>query len=283
MYAGTKIKQTLPKSIGLIAGGGRLPAIIGAHLQSCGVRVFVIRLSEVDDDALHMFDGVDGRMDKMGRCFEVLKAHNISDIVLIGRVGRPQLRALRPDFVTLKILPHLLWPLLFKGDDALLRAVRRMLEQRGFHLWGAHQLAADLLAPEGVMGAHEPGPQGRADIAKGWGAALAHGQADKGQAIVVQREMILDVEGRDGTDALIARAGKLRIPGGAQPVLVKTVKPNQDRLIDLPTVGPDTVQECFNAGFAGIAVEAGGVLIADKAQMIKLADEQGIFVIGLRA
>lgn len=275
MYASAKITA-------IIAGGGDLPALLATHIRASGGVPFIIRLMPFCDvDALSEFDGVDARMDKAGAIFAAMRARGAHDVVMIGSVTRPKIWQLRPDFKTLRILPRLLWALVAKGDDALLRAVRCMLEHEGFTLRGMHEYMAELLACKGVMGGHAPGVQGQADIKMGWDAALAHGAADKGQAIVVQRGMILDVEGRDGTDALIARAGQLKVPGGAQPVLVKTVKPHQDWLIDLPTVGIHTIENAFNAGFAGIAIEAGGVLMVDKAAMIARADEYGMFIVGI--
>ena len=63
--------------------------------------------------------------------------------------------------------------------------------------------------------------------------------------------------------------------------MVKASKPTQDLRIDLPTIGPVTVELAAAAGLAGIAGEAGHVLIIDRDETIRLADELGLFIFGV--
>ena len=117
------------------------------------------------------------------------------------------------------------------------------------------------------------------DIRRGLEVAEALGRADAGQAVVVQQGIVLAIEAAEGTDRMIARAARLRRegPGG---VLVKMAKPQQDRRMDLPVIGPDTVEAAAAAGLRGIAVEAGGVLVLDREAAIRSADEKGLFITG---
>ena len=96
------------------------------------------------------------------------------------------------------------------------------------------------------------------------------------------KDIQLAVEGIEGTDALIRRSADLKRKGTGG-VLVKVSKPQQDRRMDLPTIGPATVQAVKNAGFVGIAVEAGSVLISQSEQTVKLANQLGIFIVGVKA
>jgi hypothetical protein len=64
-------------------------------------------------------------------------------------------------------------------------------------------------------------------------------------------------------------------------VLAKAVKPNQDRRIDLPAIGPATVMGAARAGLAGIVGEAGSLLVIDRAAVIQTADELGLFILGV--
>ena len=63
-------------------------------------------------------------------------------------------------------------------------------------------------------------------------------------------------------------------------MLVKAPKPGQEERVDLPTIGPDTVESAARAGLAGIAVAAGRVLIADRAATLAAADAHGLFLFG---
>ncbi|MDP6175104.1 MAG: UDP-2,3-diacylglucosamine diphosphatase LpxI, partial [Rhodospirillales bacterium] len=68
---------------------------------------------------------------------------------------------------------------------------------------------------------------------------------------------------------------------GVGGVLVKLKKPGQDRRLDLPAIGPATVEHAVQAGLAGIAVEAGGTLLIDRDTLIEAADAAGLFVVGI--
>ena len=107
----------------------------------------------------------------------------------------------------------------------------------------------------------------------------ALGRLDIGQAVVVQQGVVLGVEAIEGTEALIARCGALARPG-ARPVLVKTAKPDQERRVDWPTIGTDTIDQLRTAGFAGLALGAGRVLVLDRPAIIAAADGAGLFVTG---
>ncbi len=173
---------------------------------------------------------------------------------------------------------------IFGGDDGLLSAVLRVIREEGFRPLGAQEILDDLLVEEGVLGAHAPREDDRADIARGGVVARALGVADVGQCCVVQQGLVLGLEAIEGTDALLARCAGLRRegPGG---VLVKLVKPRQDIRADLPVIGPETVRGAAAAGLAGIAVQArtahAGTLVVDRATTVAAADAAGLFLVAI--
>jgi DUF1009 family protein len=96
---------------------------------------------------------------------------------------------------------------------------------------------------------------------------------------------VLALEAAEGTDAMLARVAALPMAvrgeaGARRGVLVKCAKPIQDRRIDLPTIGVDTLEAAAKAGLSGLAVEAGGALIVDRAAVVARADALGMFVVG---
>jgi DUF1009 family protein len=106
------------------------------------------------------------------------------------------------------------------------------------------------------------------------------GDLDVGQAVIIQEGLILGVEGVEGTDELIRRCGAYRRKGRGG-ILIKTCKPGQDRDLDLPTIGPETVKNCAEAGLHGIVFYAGLTLLIDPQEVADLADRHNIFVVGL--
>lgn len=221
------------------------------------------------------------RLGAAGRMLALLRRHACRELVLVGPVRRPSLVSLRPDAEGLRIVARI-GRAAFAGDDGLLAAVVRVLAEEGFVVVGAHEILGEALGPAGLLSHASPDEQARADIVRGVAVVLALGSVDVGQACVVQHGCVLAVEAIEGTDGMLARAaGLLRSgPGG---VLVKLVKPGQDRRADLPTIGPQTILLADAAGLRGVAFEAGGTLITDRAACVAEADRLGLFLLGLDA
>ena len=95
---------------------------------------------------------------------------------------------------------------------------------------------------------------------------------------------MLAVEAAEGTDALLERCAAVKKLGrthGAQTgVLVKAPKPGQEERIDMPTIGPQTMHKVAAAGLAGVAVAAGHVLMAERAETIRAANGHRLFLVG---
>ena len=198
---------------------------------------------------------------------------------------RPPIRHLRLDLETVRVMPRIIRAYR-GGDDHLLTGIGRILEDYGFRLVGAHEVAPEILAAAGCLGRHAPSPRDKADMARALALLAAIGPFDVGQAAVVANGHVLAVEAAEGTDHMLAhiaemrRAGRIRSASGAG-VLVKAPKPSQDRRFDLPTIGPSTVRHVAAAGLAGIAVAAGEVIVAQPAEVVTLADQANLFVVGV--
>lgn len=266
--------------LGIVAGGGDLPRRLIDACTGQGRPFFVIAFrDQTDPETVVGTPHVWLRLGAAGEALSVLRDRGVGQLVMAGRIRRPSLAALRPDAFALKVFAKA--GLAAFGDDGILKALVAALEEEGLAVIGPEDVLADLLATEGTYGSFAPDDAARADIAKGIAVARGLGALDVGQAAVVQQGLVLGVEAIEGTDALLARCGELRREGSGG-VLVKVKKPNQERRADLPTIGPDTVAGAARAGLAGIAVEAGGALVVDRAAVIAAADGAGLFVVGVR-
>lgn len=268
------------RKLGIIAGNGTLPnAVIKACRQEKRP-VFVLGLKGHADPALlQENEGAFIRLGSVGRAIRLFRRAGVQDIVFIGGVRRPSVAEILPDFKGLCMLVKVGFRLL--GDNQLLSILLAEAEHQGFTVMGVDQLVPGLVAPEGVYGNVAPSIKDWEDIRHGVQVAKILGQADVGQAVIVQRGLVLSVEGIEGTTELIRRTAALKRKG-AGGVLVKVAKPQQDRRVDLPTIGPQTVQAICDAGFKGIAIEAGSALLAGADQTIALADKLGVFIVGVR-
>ena len=219
------------------------------------------------------------RIGAAGEIMAAFRAHGVVDLVIVGPVRRPSLLDLRPDAVGSRLLARI-GRAAFAGDDGFLAAIVQVLGTEGFRVLGAHEVMADATAPAGVLGAVMPDRQAQDDVQRGVAVVRALGIADVGQGAVVQQGIVLALEAIEGTDAMLARAGLLARPGPGG-VLVKLVKPGQDRRTDLPTIGPATIAAAAAAGLRGVAFEAGGTLMTDRAAVIAAADAAGLFLLGI--
>jgi DUF1009 family protein len=270
----------MPRSLGIIAGGGELPAKLAAAAAATGRSVFILGLEGFADPAIlapwpHEFH----RIGAAGRILAALRERGCQDLVMIGPVRRPSLLDLRPDAEGTRVLARV-GRAIFAGDDGLLGAVIKVFAEEGFTVIGAHEVMGGFLAPAGVLTRAAPDDAAMADIRRGVEVARVLGMADVGQGCVVQQGLVLAVEAIEGTDAMLSRAGSLRRDGFGG-VLVKLVKPGQDRRADLPTIGPETVRLADAAGLRGLAFEAGATILADREACLAAADAAGLFMIGL--
>lgn len=267
------------EKLGIIAGGGRLPALVAESCEKKGIACFVIGFEGQTDEAF-----MKGRphlrtsLGHVGKVIKTLKAENVRDLVLIGSIRRPGFLELKPDWKGMEILSRIGIKAL--GDNDLLSLLRGELEAEGFRVHGAHRFVDDMLMPEAVLGQILAGEDVRADIALGFRVSQALGALDIGQAVVVQQGIVLALEAAEGTDALIERAGALQKKGRGA-ILVKTCKPQQDMDLDLPAIGPETVRKAHESGLAGIALHAGHAFIIDRDEVAKMADRYRMFVIGI--
>ena len=272
--------SSFPK-LGIIAGGGAVPRLIIETCRAQGRDFFVVCLEgQADGDTAFDTPHAWLPLGAFGKLRDLVVTQKITEVVMIGRVRRPSLGELKPDWLAIKGLAKIGFH--FLGDDALLRAIGRAIEQEcHVRVIGVQDILGGVLCREGQLGSHAPDAEAKQDIARGVAVAKALGLVDVGQSVVVQQGIVLGVEAIEGTDALIARCKDLKREGNGG-VLIKLAKPQQDDRFDLPALGPDTIEAAFKAGLRGIAVEADRSLLIDRDRVKKLADEKGLFVVGVR-
>lgn len=275
------------RPLALICGGGRLPLAVADSVAARGRQVLLFPMRGIarpEDYADRPHTWV--HIAQFGPFARAARAAGCSEMVLLGSLVRPSFWQLRLDWPSLKVLPRIAAGYR-GGDNHLLSHVVKLIEEQGFRVLGAHEVAPEILVPEGVLGAVQPGARDRVDIALGLDYLRAAGPFDIGQAVVVADRHVLAVEAAEGTDAMLARVADMRANGRVRSaagtgVLVKAPKPHQDRRLDLPSVGPTTVHNVARAGLAGMAVAAGETIVAEPERLIAAADAANVFIAGVR-
>jgi len=266
----------------IIAGNGQLPLAVARALEQRGQTPFLVPLRGEAAHELYRYEHKEISIVEFAKLIRALKDHEIKNIVLAGGVTkRPDLRDLRLDWPTLRVLPRLIFKL-GRGDDALLRAFIAALESFHFRVCGAHQIVPELLADTGMrLTKCLPSASARQDIELAARAAQMLGTLDVGQGAVAVKGRIVALEGAEGTDEMLARVQQLRHNGripSAGGVLVKVMKPAQEARADLPTIGPITIENAYQAGLNGVAVEGQRSFILEPAETVARADHYGMFV-----
>lgn len=267
-------------ALALIAGNGNLPLEIIRSCQKRNIYLIVIgfesqiHLNEMNVPYAQFSIG------SIGKILAHLKKHNIKQIVFAGNIKRPSLKELQVDWVGAKWLQKLSLKAM-KGDDALLSAILKLLEKEGFEILKPSDFLDNLMLPVGTLTKALPTPEDYLDIERGAQILRTLSPLDVGQSVIVQQGLVLGIEAIEGTKALIERCGLLKRQGSGG-VLVKMAKAGQNKKIDLPTIGPDTIQDLKKAGLVGIAAEANLTQVVDYEQTIKLADELGLFIVEVK-
>jgi DUF1009 family protein len=276
-----------PAPLVLVAGAGRLPELVAESLDRAGRPFRILAIRGFAERTMRARAAACVDLLDIAGVLAILKAWGPVSVVPAGGVARPNPAAILNAAAALRNRDALK-AIAGGGDDRLLRGALALLEENGHAVVGVHEVAPDLLSPEGVMGRHAPDAAALASIATGRALLGALAPYDVGQAAVVAAQRALTVEGPEGTDRMLARARALgRKPfgfGASQPgtVLVKVAKTGQDLRVDLPAVGPRTVAAAAAAGCAGLAIQAGFTLIIDRPATVAAADRAGLFLIGLR-
>ncbi len=270
--------------LAIVAGRGALPRLIAEDQARRGLPYCVVRL---DGTALDWAEGhpvIDAVLEKPGGLFAALRRKGFGAVTFAGAVRRPSLDPRRFDLTMVRLAPRILAGLR-SGDDSTLRMVAGIFEGEGFAVKAPHELLADLVVGAGVVTRARPLPADEADAARAARIVGALGAVDTGQGAVVAQGICLGLESIQGTDVMldfVARTGGgfRPDPDGARGVLYKAPKAGQDWRMDLPAVGPATIEGARAAGLAGVVVQAGGVLLLGRDETIAAADAAGLFLWG---
>ena len=259
--------------LAIIACGGALPVqIAAAHPDAVRITLEGIPSALEDNSERH-------RLEKIGGLFEALRGHGVGRVVFAGALSRPAIDPAECDAEMLSIAPRVM-AALSRGDDALLRQVMDIFEDRGFAVVAAHSLVPDLVAEAGHLAGPAMGEADGQDALRGAEILSQLSALDIGQGCVVAGGLCLGIETVQGTDALLRFVADTpaHLRRGAKGVLIKAPKHGQDLRVDMPASGPQTVAGAARAGLAGVVVAAGGVMILDRGATLQAFEDAGLFL-----
>jgi DUF1009 family protein len=270
------------RPLAIICGGGALPLAAAKAAREGGRDVFLVGLIGSAPIEIEAFPHLWVRLGELGKLFSALAERSVEDLAILGAVSRPEFADLKLDWGAVKRAADI--ARIFRGgDNNLLAGVARIFEREGFRIVGPRDFAPALLAPTGAIVGRCP--ENDSDMTLGAALLGAISPFDVGQGVVVANARVLAVEAAEGTDAMLARIADMRASRrlrlkGRVGVFVKAAKRGQDMRLDLPTIGPRTIEAAARAELAGIAIAAGEVLIADRPALTSAAEQAGLYIIG---
>ena len=267
--------------LGLIAGNGRFPFLALEAMKRLGHPVTVVAIREETSPGLAAAAAADPpaafhwvSLGELGRCIGTLQEAGVTQALMAGQVKHRRIfSGVVPDRVLLGVLRRLAT----RNTDALISGVADVLREHGIELVDSTAFLEPLLARPGCLTAREPTADERADLDFGYRMADAVAALDIGQTIAVRGRAVVAIEAMEGTDAVIARAGRI---AGAGVSVIKVAKPNQDMRFDVPVVGLPTVEALRQAGAGALSIDAGRTLVLDGDRMLDAANRAGIAVVG---
>ena len=268
--------RTIP-SVGLIAGSGELPLYFARQAKKKGYRLVTVGIR---DSASRRLEPLSGEMiwissGQLGALLSFFKKHRVAKTVLLGKIQHAQhFKNLRLDWKALSIWARLK----NRSGEALLKALSAELAKNGTRVLDSRTWMGNLLAPRGWVTGQGAGGKASQEISAGLKLASALSRAGVGQSVVVKNNAVVSVEGMEGTNETVLRAGKWAGPG---TILVKVPSPRQDWRFDVPTIGLKTIQALVRAKAKGLVVKAGKVFFLEREKAVALAEKNGLFILGV--
>jgi UDP-2,3-diacylglucosamine hydrolase len=267
--------------IGLIAGNGTFPFLVLDAARRLGHEVTIVAVEDEASPDLNAAAALEPKAEivwmslgQLSRCIETLRAAGATRAVMAGQVKHVKIfSGIVPD----RLLFSVLLRLKSKSTDALISAVADVMKDHGIELLDSTAFLSPLLARPGQVAGRPVIEDERVDLAFGYRMADAVAGLDIGQTIVVKDRAVVAVEAMEGTDEVIARAGRLAGPGTR---VVKVAKPAQDMRFDVPVVGLATIEAMRVAGATVLSVDAGKTLVFDLPELTAAAGRAGIAVVG---
>ncbi len=263
--------------LGIIAGSKALPLMLARQARALGVAkiVAVAFEGETDPEIAKVTDEVVWlRVGQLTKLIKAFADRGIARCVMAGQIAPNSLFDLRPDLRAMGMLLRLKE----KNAHTIFAAIGEELRKDGINLIEATPWLVSLMPGSGFQIGRELTEGERSDVCFGAGIAKEIARLEIGQIVVVKEGTVLAVEGFEGTDACLARGGKLAGKNGAA-VAVKVAKEGHDMRFDIPCIGSKTIQTCIESGVAVLALEPRKTLVLEEEIIRELCRKHRIAIV----
>ncbi len=269
------------QKIGIIAGEGKFPLLIARKAKEKGFDVFVICAKDnavLEDFAPYAAKSTVLKLGQLGAAIKFFKQNEVKKVVMAGRVKHINIFSVMPDLRAAKVLASVK----DMRAESILGSTVGEFKKEGIEFAPSSLFLEDFIPRRGVLTKRKPSQEEEENIALGFKVAKAIADLDVGLTCVVANRAVVALEGMEGTDLCIKRAGEIYASSAAVKAapltVIKVARTKQDQRYDLPIIGKGTIKAMIEAKAATLAIEADKTLVLDMEQVIELADDNGIAI-----
>ena len=263
--------------IGVIAGDGSLPKLIVKKLKNKKLKHILINLTKKKNNKKQKYNFA---ITQISSIIQILKKNQCKEVILAGRVTRPNFTDFRFDKKIIKVLPKIL-DSLKKGDSYLLDLVISILKKEKMKVVSCTKYLPELFA-NNIKSEKILNDQDSKDIKKGKNLLeILNQKFDVGQSSIINNGFIVAIEAAEGTDQMLLKSSKIlkKLNKNKQSgILIKLPKKIQDLRVDLPTIGYKTVKKCIDLRLNGIVLKKNAHIFLDQDKSISLIKKNNFFI-----
>jgi len=202
---------------------------------------------------------------ELRKCLNILEKNNVKEIVLLGKISRPDLSKFKLDGI-IDIYLDKLMNAYKQGDGKILDVVISIFNEKGFKIIPITDITSNFSFSNNTKNKiFNKINSDHADISKALKILSDLSKYDNAQSIVMNNGFILAIEAAEGTDEMLDKVyhykKKLGLIKESNGILVKLPKRNQSLRVDLPVIGPKTIKLLKKSKINSLAVSRKNTLV----------------------
>ena len=263
------------EKIGLIVGNGKFPLYFIEEAKNSNISVYPIGLfPSVDEEIKKLDNYVEFNVGHIGEIIKYLLLRDVTKIVMLGKVEK---KLIFENLILDKYGEKIMEIVPDNKDETLLFAIIGFIRLSGIKVLPQSYLMKKFIFETKCYTEKEPDFDDEKTISLGIEAARLLSRVDVGQTVVCRDKAVIAVEGIEGTDETLKRAGQY---SDKDNILIKMSRPQQDMRVDVPVIGLNTVETAIKNGFKGIVAQAKKMIFLNQKECIELANKNNIFIVG---
>ena len=190
--------------LGLIVGESSLPSFVINKLLRKNVEFLILDLTKSNIYKKYK-NSYSLKITELGKAISLLKKNNCKNVILIGKVKRPEISLLKFDRKALFYFPRL-FSAFKKGDGNILKEIIKIFKENKINVVNSMKFTPELIFKDKSINKVKINNTDKSSISKGVRIIKSLSKFDIGQSVVINNGYVLAIEGPEGTDETIKRS-----------------------------------------------------------------------------